>query len=181
MNFLKCNQMFDRVRINSKKRKRKTPVKLENLWTLYLNSDPKDKTQLLKKIKRHQQKRVKLENENCLYAHPSHHIHRSNKEVTVETITEKKFKKVVSDDLSVTLDGPPNAEIIFSTHLLFQCPICLEDEKLIDVILQCGHCLCLSCHDILTMDNPYYQCPICRKKMLISDMEKGPTIHNNNN
>lgn len=55
------------------------------------------------------------------------------------------------------------------TNINQECPICLEDERMIE--LQCGHYLCNECwysitFDILSKDitEEYVECPICRNK-----------------
>lgn len=180
MNLFKYNLIYNNEEKSiPQKKKTKKPLKVEKLWARYLESkNKKELLPLLKSIRREQQKHTRKNKRNSLYSAP-HHLKNLKTNVLVETILKRTFKKQIGDDLSYVLSSDTlcNIETISSTHLLFQCPICLEDDKLVDVILQCGHCLCRSCHQTLATDSSTYHCPICRKDMTIMDKHKGPTLH----
>lgn len=184
MNFFKYKSILADKNVsntNEKRKKRKEPLKLEKLWSQYLALDSRDKDNivpLLKNIKRHQRKKFRNKR-NTLYSSPFYNKDNDNNEVLIETTLKRTFNRpIVADDLSYVLPDAPDTETTSSNHLLFQCPVCLENDKLVDVILQCGHCLCRSCHEIMAKTaSTYYDCPICRKNMTILDKEKGPTLH----
>lgn len=109
----------------------------------------------------------------------NNHNNTNNDIIHVETVVERVFKCTTGDDLSyiVSSNSEPEIETITATHLLFQCPVCLEEDKLVDVILQCRHCVCRNCHEFMLKDGQIYLCPICRRDMTIVDRQQGPTLH----
>ena len=144
--------------------KRKT--KLESLWSQYIISDDKEEIVLLKKIKRHQKKYCSKRGyaKRRALLHQNKVLELKYKE-TIETSILRIYKLAIKDDLSpLTSAENQLREVTFSKRVFFQCPICYDDEKTIDVVLECGHCLCKDCHVALRRSDQY-NCPTCRKKI----------------
>lgn len=180
-----------------KKDKKKQPTKNKSLekllWDEYLNNNDNNNLQiLLKRIKRQRQKkRSKQKNLDAktkinIFNFPKL-LPLSDKFLHVETRVQRTFKKRISDDLSwdvkLTMISDPDTETISSTHLLFRCPVCFEDDRLVAVILQCRHCVCKSCHELLMEMHKdkkiFYSCPVCRQDTSILERRKGPILHYN--
>ena len=165
---------------NRTKRKKQLSKLPKLLWDEYLATTlltPKNLRDLLKKIRRQKQKKKSASRQrDGIYVNSTPQLlPAKDKCITVETIVQKTFK-TTPDGLSL---DDSNLDLITSTHLLFRCPVCCEDDKLVDVILQCRHCLCRSCHEMMIeMDKKLYFCPVCRKDMSFLERHKGPILHN---
>lgn len=159
------------------KRKKKS-IKQNDLWDEYLSSENvANDLMILKKIKRCQKN-------NILKYHINYFINKDigiikQNNIKIQTIRQVTFKATVDIDLSsiILSNSLPEIEIITSSHITFNCPICYENGILLDVILQCKHCLCKSCHEMMILQKKEYACPVCRKDMCILEKEKGPTLH----
>ena len=97
--------------------------------------------------------------------------------IFIETTHIDTFESKIANDLSEIIDDtkPALQAATISNNLLFTCLICCEEDILIEVILQCGHCLCRLCHDRLyLMENTLQdkRCPVCR-----SPSVSGKIIH----
>lgn len=140
------------------------------LWNQYITSDQRDEIMLLKKIKRHQKKYCSkkgyAKRRAILHQKETLNLKIVQQDITIETCIIKLYKLEIADDLSPLIRAENQLrEVTFSRTVLFQCPICYDDEKTIDVVLHCGHCLCRECHATLSSTSAQYNCPTCREKI----------------
>ena len=111
------------------------------------------------------------------YIAESESFSNGRQNIFIETTLIDIFESRMADDLSETIDDtkPALQAATISNNLLFTCIICCQEDILIEVILQCGHCLCRLCYDRLyQIENTIQEkrCPVCR-----SPSVSGKIIH----
>lgn len=173
---------------NNTTAKRKKKTKLQKLlWEEYLLAstttlENHNLSVILKKIKRRRQKCKKIDKDLGVYKSLPKLYPKvlTGKCIAVETTVQRTYERTTADDLSYIILNSAAETITTSTHLIFTCPVCFENDKLVDVILQCRHCVCKCCHEIMIemeTDGKMYFCPVCRRATSILEKEKGPILH----
>ena len=134
---------------------------LNKLWNEYIsNNNTALSLQLLKRIRRYQKKYKATKNLRQIITLPKDDgIWRK---IVIETVITNEYSTRITDNLTIEIEGNPISQLTFSNVLIFQCPVCLE-EKIIEIILKCGHCLCKNCYSRLTNK----RCPICRVELTV--------------
>ncbi|KAF7682672.1 hypothetical protein TCON_2116 [Astathelohania contejeani] len=156
----------------------------ENIYLLYLQNPLKNRHYLReKRKKKRNKKRLKQSNLFCTFIdkninnnyNNNNNINNNNNNNTYDIIVVEvyilgKYEHIIIqndeyEDCYLQQQYPPEALALYSEFLSFTCPICLgekmEREQVSElVLLQCGHCLCISCYQLDEFDK--LSCAICR-------------------
>ena len=163
----------------NKPRQHRKQQALDAIWNEYITHPNNQNIEAIRRYKRKENKYRKRLEPQWMFPSIIENAKTPQKKIYYETIQVDEFNCDIADDLSRVLpkDREPNYQIIMSNVLFFRRPICYEEDRTVDVILQCGHCLCKSCHfSMQETVHHTYDCPMCRKCQEYTKIEFGPTL-----